>query len=230
MRKYTALLIAVVAVVIAASFIFALNPKRQALGGPIAVPASVSPTGQLTYLKPEFATSSPGTRTPRGIRALDAIARPFRLRGSGPSVPPRKPLGTLSTAPSVAPSTVPPYTLGPVPNGLTRVPAPPAVDSPADAEIIVPRDSGLATLFEEPAPRNTTQVGGVAVPAVQNPWDTNQWRFLVGLPVPAAMEIIQQQFPSFPVARRHVQAGPGMSGAITLRFDNSNTVVSIVRD
>lgn len=241
MRKFTAAMIAVFVAAAVALFIFVVRPRRRAARRaatpwPATDAPVVSPSGALLWFpgRPGDGVGSPRpSRVPRGVRAasLGGVERPARLRSTRGVAPSSRPLRAVSAAPAAIAETMPPYTLGPVPNGLTRVPEPPVVEEPDEAEIVIPRYSGgQASVFEEPAPRNVSTASNVAVPAVQNPWDTAQWRFLVGLPVQTALDIIQQQFPSFPVAKRHVQAGPGMSGAVTLRYDNSAKVVGVVRD
>lgn len=129
---------------------------------------------------------------------------------------------------TIRPQTMPPYTLGPVPNGVTRVPEPPTTRpvEESDPDLV----NGGYSLFDQPAGSRATSIGGVAVPAVQNPWDVGAWRFLVGVDVNTALNIIANLFPSFPVSTRKVTDGPLMSGAVTLKYDDGGRVVSVIRD
>ena len=240
MRKYTALLIAVVIAIVCAVSLVMRRPAKRLV-------ASMSPSSAPGTMYPNYTAQGPGvawfgarttgggrgyaSKEPRGVYQMGPVEHPMRVKQGSRAPYSSRPLRTATALPSFRPETTPPYTLGPVPNGITRTPEPPAVDLPSEANIIIPQLSGgYASVFEDPAPRNSGSANGSAIPAVQNPWDVQQWRFLVGQPVGAAISIINEQFPSFPVAKRHVQAGPGMSGAVTLRFDNSGKVVSVVRD
>lgn len=134
-----------------------------------------------------------------------------------------------TAAPTSRPESVPPYTLGPVPNGLTRVPEPPTLQPYADSELVETADTG-ATLYDMPAASAAASIDGMAVPAVQDPWNTESWKFLVGSKVDTAVRIVNNLFPSFPISARSVSEGPLMSGAVVLKYDSNRRVVAVVRD
>jgi hypothetical protein len=150
--------------------------------------------------------------------AAPGLAKKVRSLGSGDHFP--------SAVPTISPTTTPPFTLGPVPNGLTRTPEPPTLQ-PANAAELVGAD---ATLYDLPAGARATSIGGVQVKPVQNPWDTKSWEFLVGVDVKTALEIVNNLFPSFPISARSASDPPSMSGALTLKFDQAGKVVAVVRD
>ena len=130
--------------------------------------------------------------------------------------------------PTIRPEVIPPYTLGPVPNGLTRVPEPPTMQPVSDSNLVLV--DGQFSLFTKPAGAGASVIGGLNVPAVQNPWSVDSWKFLLNADVSSAMGVIKNLFPSFPATARSVKEGPRMSGALTLVFNDENKVVQIVRD
>lgn len=176
---------------------------------------------------------------PRGSRAPGSSAMPSarmtRMPSSMPSSGLRSFLPSASPAsrvaiPTIKPEVFPPFTLGPVPNGVTRVPEPPTMQPVADAGLVLDGARGGFTLYDDPAGAHASMVGGLNVPAVQNPWDLASWQFLKGADVGSALGVVQNLFPSFPITTRSAAEGPKMSGAVTLVYDKSNKVTNIVRD
>jgi hypothetical protein len=131
-----------------------------------------------------------------------------------------------SRVPTIAPTSMPPYTLGPVPNGLTRTPEPPTLRPAAASELEGPHGE----LYAFPAEANSTSVNGVQVKPVQNPWDPKSWEFLIGTDAKTTLEIVDNLFPNFPISARSASDPPSMSGALVLKLDNAKKVASIVRD
>lgn len=156
-----------------------------------------------------------------GSATWDATATPGGGAASGP--PLGGPIKTLR------PETAPPYTLGPVPNGLTRVPEPPTLQPFGDADLPENVD-GVWALEDLPANSPASAVRGLAVPPVQNPWSTDSWKFLLGTNINIAIAVVNNLFPSFPITARSMHQGPLMSGALVLKYDDSKRVVAIVRD
>lgn len=164
------------------------------------------------------ASGKPGSMWRDAASAAPGIAKKARALGA-------ERIGT-SAVPTISPVTTPPYTLGPVPNGLTRTPEPPTLRPAEPSEL----EGADGILYDSPAGARATSVNGVQVPPVQNPWETKSWSFLIGVDVKTALEIVNNLFPSFPVTARSASDPPGMSGALTLKYDDKNKVVAVVRD
>jgi hypothetical protein len=179
-----------------------------------------------------FATSEPRgklwakfgkTRAPGGTLVPGGTLMP------GGTLPPR--VASRIAIPTIKPDIVPPFTLGPVPNGITRVPEPPTMQPVGESSLVLDTASGNTfTLYDSPAGAGATIIGGMNVPAVQNPWSVDSWRFLIGSDVSTAVSVVKNLFPSFPVTTRSVKEGPKMSGAVTLVYDEGNKVKQVVRD
>ena len=181
-----------------------------------------------------FPTARPFAATARPFAPLKSIFPGRKMATTGAPLS-RKPVGVLrptGEVPTVRPEVVPPFTLGPVPNGVTRVPEPPTSQPYADADFdeTDAGDFNGPTVFDLPAGAHANSVAGISVPSVQNPWDTSSWKFLVGAPVEAAQAIVANLFPSFPVSVRSTSDPPLMSGALVIKHDSSNKVVAVVRD
>lgn len=181
-----------------------------------------------------FPSATPFSATARPFAPLKSIFPGRKMASTGAPLS-RRPVGVLRPAgavPTVRPEVVPPFTLGPVPNGVTRVPEPPTSQPYADADFdeTDAGDFSGPTVFDLPAGAHANSVAGISVPSVQNPWDTNSWKFLIGAPVEAAQAIVANLFPSFPVSVRSTSDPPLMSGALVIKHDGSNKVVTIVRD
>ena len=183
-----------------------------------------------------FPTARPFAATARPFSPLKTIFPGRKMATTGSPLPgsPR-PVSTLrptGAIPTVRPEIVPPFTLGPVPNGVTRVPEPPTAQPYADADFEESADYERAgpTVFDQPAGAHANSVAGISVPSVQNPWDVSSWKFLIGAPVEAAQAIVANLFPSFPVSVRSTSDPPLMSCALVIKHDGSGKVVTIVRD
>lgn len=222
MNRRTLYVLAAVILVAAIAF-FMLRKKSPARGSafPSAsvtpFPGTPAPRGGLWSKFGKVAGVGSGTRSPRGTRAPGMTAAETS-----------PPVARVSV-PTISPEVFPPHTLGPVPNGITRVPEPPTKQpSPDRADFDF--ENGAFTLFTSPAGAGATIINGLNVPAVQNPWNVASWQFLRGADVSSALAVVKNLFPSFPVTTRSIKDGPRMSGAVTLVFDESNKVVQIVRD
>lgn len=176
-----------------------------------AVPSTTMPPRGSLWAK--FGKSrAPGTtRAPKKWRVVSSAAPAQRVE-----------------IPTIRPEVIPPYTLGPVPNGLTRVPEPPIMGPVRDANLVLV--DGEYSLFDKPAAAGASVIAGLNVPPVQNPWSVDSWKFLIGADVSSAMAVIENLFPSFPADIRSVNEGPKMSGALTLVYNQENKVVKVVRD
>ena len=179
-----------------------------------------------------FPTARPFGASARPLSPLKRIFPGRAMKGTGSPRPgTMAPLGSARPSgaiPTIRPEVIPPFTLGPVPNGITRVPEPPTGQPYAASDS--DDSSGMDTLYDQPAGANSGSIAGLSVPSVQNPWETASWKFLIGAPVGAAQAIISNLFPSFPFSVRSTSDPPLMSGALVVKHDGSNKVVAVVRD
>jgi hypothetical protein len=222
-RTYTIL----AAVILVASIAFLMLRKKHHKSRAFAVTGTPFPSslGTLAPRGSLWSKFGKSTRAPGTTRAPWTTRSPKMMRGAVATASP----AARVAVPTIKPDLIPPFTLGPVPNGITRVPEPPTMQPVADSDLVLDQDGGF-TLFDAPASAGATIIGGMNVPAVQNPWNVASWQFLRGADVSSALGVVKNLFPSFPITTRSVKEGPKMSGAVTLVYDEGNKVSQIVRD
>ena len=211
-RRKLYIIIAVILVLSFSMWMYNKNKKKSAKSGK------------------KFSMLSFATNEPRGKlwAKFGKTPAPGGTLVPGGTLPPR--VASRVAIPTIKPDVMPPFTLGPVPNGLTRVPEPPTMQPVAESDLILDGTGTNFTLFDRPAGAGATIIGGMNVPAVQNPWSVDSWKFLINSDVSTAVGVVKNLFPSFPVTTRSVKEGPKMSGAVTLVYNESNKVVQVVRD
>lgn len=208
MKKWVFVAIAVVVVLAVFWHLRKKHQKPNPSFFPLT-PATAKPSASLW----KRASKTPGTKSPFTVaptRSPATTKAPYAMSG----------------IPTVSPVTVPPFTLGPVPNGLTRTPEPPTLRPAEGVEFA----GAEGSLYDSPAPARATSISGIQVPPVQNPWEVKNWQFLVGVDAKTALDIVSNLFPSFPISARSASEPPSMSGAIVLKTDSAGKVVSVVRD